>query len=56
MRGIFLESLRGAIVRILRMLIYAIILILIFYFIGLHESKKNELRRGINVNEIMERL
>lgn len=57
MRGIFIESLRGAIIRILRMLIYMIIIALVLYFIGFFTSKKNNKESGgINVNQIMERL
>lgn len=55
MRGIFLESLRGAIIRILRMLIYAIIIALIFYIIGLVNSNKKG-SSGINASSIMEKL
>lgn len=57
MRGIFIESLRGAIIRILRMLIYMIIIAIVLYLIGFFTSKKNNKESGgINVNQIMERL
>ena len=56
MRGIFIESLRGAIVRILRMIIYVIIVVLLIYVIGLLSSKKYEETKGrvINASQIEE--
>lgn len=56
MRGIFIESLRGAIVRVLRLIIYILIIVLIVYVIGLFNKDKTYKRGGINASEIMERL
>lgn len=41
MKGIFVESLRGALVRILRMIIYIIILIVILFLIGFYKQSKS---------------
>lgn len=38
MKGIFFESLRGALVRILRMIIYIIILIVVLFIIGYYKQ------------------
>lgn len=56
MRGIFLESLRGAIVRILRLIIYLVIILLICYIVGLINEKKYEKKGNfINASEIEEK-
>ena len=56
MKGIFVESLRGAIIIILRLIIYVIIIVLIVYIIGLFNKDKPIKRGGINASQIMEKL
>lgn len=52
MKGIFIESFRGAIVRLLRMVIYILIIVLIVFIVGLFTEKKHNTNKGGALNVI----